>query len=130
MSNTISCKVDGLADLEDALLNKTVKKARGSMREALEFAGEFMRVCVALAVKHSQSGYLARHIVKKITLSGKNDAGTVSVGPSKDAYYAQFVEFGSIHNKPPEPFIRPAFESNKDKMLDAFARKLREALGL
>jgi HK97 gp10 family phage protein len=130
MPNTVTCKVEGLDDLEKSLLELKPKKARSAMREALEFAGEFMRLMIALAVQHSRSGYLAQHIVKKITLSTKNDAGTVSIGPSKDAYYAQFVEFGSIHNRPPEPFIRPAFEQNTDKMLDAFSKKLREALGL
>jgi HK97 gp10 family phage protein len=130
MPNLVSCTVTGLAELENAMLEQTPKKARSAMREALEFAGEFMRVSIALAVKSSRSGYLARHIVKKITLSTRNDAGTVSIGPSRDAYYAAFVEFGSIHNRPPEPFMRPAFESNKERMLDAFARKLKEALGL
>jgi HK97 gp10 family phage protein len=129
MANLVSCRVDGLAELEDALLNQTVKKARSSMRSALECAGEFMRLMVVLKAP-SRTGYLALHIVKKVTLSGRQDTGTVSIGPSREAFYAQFDEFGSIHNKPPQPFIRPAFEENKETWLDVFGRKLSEALGL
>lgn len=129
MPKFVTCKVEGLDELENGLLELEPKKARSAMREAMDFAGDFMRVSMALLAP-SASGFLARHIVSKITLSGKNDEATLSVGPSKEAYYGQFDEFGSIHNKPPQPFIRPAFEQNKDKWLDVFATKLRDALGL
>jgi HK97 gp10 family phage protein len=129
MPSFVSCKVEGLDELEDALLDLEPKKARAAMREAMDFAGTFMRVTMALLAP-SASGFLARHIVSKITLSAKKDEAELSVGPSREAYYGVFDEFGSIHNKPPQPFIRPAFEQNKEKWLDVFSSKLRDALGL
>ena len=129
MPNFVSVKVTGLAELENALLEQTPKKARAAVREALEFVGEFLRLQMVLRAP-SRSGFLASHIVKAIKLSAKNDEGTVQIGPSKEAYYAQFDEFGSIHNEPPHPFIRPAFEQNKDKAVDLIRQKIAEALGL
>lgn len=129
MAESVSCKIEGLDELEDALLNQTTKKARSGMREALQAVGDFLRLAMVLKVP-SRTGFLARHIISKITLSTKQDEGTVSVGPSKEAFYAQFVEFGSIHNRPPEPFMRPAYDENKEKAVDVFAQKLRNFLGL
>jgi len=122
-------RIEGLGQLEDALLNRTVRQARTAMRSALNASGNFMRVAIALKAP-SRTGFLARHIVTKTKLSVREDEGTVSVGPSRDAYYAQFLEFGSIHNKPPRPFIGPAFQANKEIMAEYFARKLREELQL
>lgn len=129
VSETVSVKIEGLKELEEALLDRSVKHARQGMRAGLESAGEFMRISQARRVP-SRSGFLARNIVKKIRLSTKLDEGDVSIGPSRSAYYGQFNEFGSIHNRPPEPFMRPAFEEDGETMVEYFARKLKEALGL
>lgn len=122
-------RIEGLSQLEDALLNKTVRQARSAMRSALGSAGDFMRISMARQAP-SRTGFLARNMVSKITLSTREDEGKVSVGPSREAFYAQFVEFGSIHNKPPNPFMSRAFEESKEVMAEYFARKLREELGI
>lgn len=46
---------------------------------------------------------------------------------SVEAYQAQFVEFGSIHNSP-NPFLRVAFESNNQEIIDAMAKVLTRQL--
>ena len=38
----------------------------------------------------------------------KNSTEYVEVGPNKDAFYAKFIEFGTIKQKA-KPFIEPAF---------------------
>ncbi len=129
MPPSISVKIDGLDELERALLDGLPKQARAAMRGSLADAGEFMRLAIVLKAP-SRTGFLARHIVTKTRTSVRDDEGDVSIGPSREAYYAQFVEFGSIHNRPARPFIRPAFEENKETWLDYFATKLRERLGL
>ncbi len=129
MARLIECKVEGLQGLERALTETTVKKARSALREAAEKAAEFMRVSLVLAAP-SLSGFLARHFVSKISLSARNDTVTASVGPSREAYYAQFVEFGSVHNEPPQPFIRQTFNNAGPKQLEVFIKTLKEALGL
>jgi HK97 gp10 family phage protein len=129
MPNAIECRVEGLEDIENRLLELTTKKARAGMREGLGDAGEFMRVSMALEAP-SASGATAREMQSKVTLSGKNDEGIVAVGPSKQTYWDQFVEFGSIHNRPPNPFIRRSFEKYGVKMLEVFTHKMKDILGL
>jgi HK97 gp10 family phage protein len=122
-------RIEGLQQLEYALLNKTVRQARAAMRSALSDSGNFMRIAIALKAP-SRTGFLARNMVTKTKLSTKEDEGTVSVGPSREAYYAQFLEFGSIHNQPPRPFISTIFNQNKEVMANYFAKRLREELEL
>jgi HK97 gp10 family phage protein len=44
--------------------------------------------------------------------------GTVEIliGPTKDAFYAHMIEFGTEHSGP-EPFMRPAWDGNKGQVL-------------
>jgi HK97 gp10 family phage protein len=129
MPSAVECRVEGLDEIENCLLELTTKKARAGMREGLGDAGEFMRVSMALEAP-SATGQTAREMQSKVTLSGKNDEGIVAVGPSKQTYWDQFVEFGSIHNRPPNPFIRRSFEKYGQKMLEVFTNKMRDILGL
>lgn len=46
---------------------------------------------------------------------------------SVEAYQAQFVEFGSIRQAP-NPFVRTAFESNNQEIIDAMAKVLNRQL--
>ena len=48
-------------------------------------------------------------------------AGTGKLG--KDAYYARFVEFGTV-KVPARPFMRPALENNTQAATDAIAARL------
>ena len=40
-------------------------------------------------------------------------------------FYAHMVEFGSVHNKPAEPFLVPALEERRDRIVGA----VEDALG-
>lgn len=42
----------------------------------------------------------------------------------KDAYYARFVEFGTVKS-PAQPFMRPALEENVQRATNAIADRLR-----
>lgn len=128
MPNAVECRIEGLDEIENALLELSTKKARAGMRDGLGESGEFMRVSMALEAP-SDSGHMARTMQSKVSLSTRNDEGTVSVGPSKDAYYAQFVEFGSIHNRP-NPFMRRTFDAAGQKMLEVFTNTMKKYLGL
>jgi HK97 gp10 family phage protein len=52
-------------------------------------------------------------------------AGTGKLG--KDAFYARFVEFGTV-KMPASPFIRPALENNVKTATDAIAKRLKQRL--
>ncbi|MFL6314803.1 MAG: HK97-gp10 family putative phage morphogenesis protein [Terriglobales bacterium] len=63
---------------------------------------------------------------QKLVMFGKS-------GPLKYPYHwahleARFYEFGSIH-QPARPFIAPAFEENRDRILNIFIDELNEQLG-
>ena len=52
-------------------------------------------------------------------------AGTGRLG--KDAFYARFVEFGTVH-APAQPFIGPGFDASKEQAAQAIARRLKQRL--
>jgi HK97 gp10 family phage protein len=128
MAKAVTVKVEGLKELEEALLNKAPKAVRKATRSVMRDAGKWMAAQIAAAAPH-RSGFLASHIVSKIKISTKQDEATVAVGPSKDAFYAQFEEFGSVHNKPPNPFIRRTFEKYSQAWLEFVVVKVRAVLG-
>ncbi|WP_374578299.1 HK97-gp10 family putative phage morphogenesis protein [Phenylobacterium sp.] len=48
--------------------------------------------------------------------AGSGSNVEVYVGPGK-LPHAHLVEFGSVNNEPPQPYMRPAFEERKEKAL-------------
>jgi HK97 gp10 family phage protein len=129
MGKTVTVKISGLKEIDDALLTMATKDARKATRTVLKEAGAWMAAQIA-AVAPRRSGFLATNIVSKVSISAKQDQATVSVGPSRDAYYAQFDEFGSVHNTPPQPFIRRTFEQSGEAWLNRVVSGLKSALGL
>jgi len=128
MPSVMTVKVEGLKQLEDALLEETPKQVRSQIRGALKYCGQWMAEKIA-ALAPVRTGFTARHIIYKIRMNSKKDEALLAVGPTRDAWYSTFSEFGSVHNKPPHPFIRPAFDMNADSWLELLTAKLKEALG-
>lgn len=56
--------------------------------------------------------------------SAAGNSAMVAIGPSRKAFYAHLVEFGSIHNPVPRPFMRPAWDSAKGSILNNLASEL------
>jgi len=44
-------------------------------------------------------------------------AATALASAMADGYYWRWIEFGSPHNRPPQPFIRPAWDGIKGSLL-------------
>ncbi len=127
MAGLVTCEIDGLDELEHELLVATPERARKGMRDGLGWFGDWMAGLIAAAAPRL-TGFLSLNIVKKVTISAKKDQGIVAIGPSKKAWYASLVEFGSKHNVPPNPFIRRTFEQNGLAGIDGFAEKVKESL--
>jgi HK97 gp10 family phage protein len=49
------------------------------------------------------------------------------VGPNKKAFYGMFVEYGTRRVKA-QPFLRPAFDENQDKIHEVITEKLGQAI--
>lgn len=133
MADGVTVKITGLEQLSQKMQEFPEKMLKKGVRTALRAGGEVLRQAISDAAPVSEDethvhppGFLKDHIGSKVTVSVKNDTGTILVGPVKKAFYAMFPEFGTKH-QPAKPFIRPAFEGNAQKALDAFVNKLREA---
>ena len=148
MSETI--RIEGLKELEKAF-REIAPLIKGNPLRAAARA-----MTVPLIEKAQELVYsnpetetdLALSIDKKLIPVSERDAATAKgdsievfeVGPrrrksstKKSGWYAHFVEFGIPSGKgaqPARPFMRPAFESTKQPMIDAFTGKLKKSLEL
>lgn len=73
-------------------------------------------------------GRLSRSIDAEVVKAEPRRAA-VHVGPNRNAFYGMFVELGTRHIAA-KPFLRPAFDMEKDKAVEAIADHLRTALAL
>lgn len=58
---------------------------------------------------------------------GTGKSVSVQVGPTQDAYYGMFQEFGTRHHAA-KPFMRPAWDSMKEGMAQSIADTLAEQI--
>jgi HK97 gp10 family phage protein len=109
-------------------------KARGVRLKILRVAAEPMRDRME---ELAPLGEVAPHVKDRIVVSAvrkiddpdfvepieiAEDAAAVAVGPSKAAWEAKFIEFGTApHGKhpgtPAQPFVRPGYEQTVDQAL-------------
>jgi HK97 gp10 family phage protein len=69
-----------------------------------------------------------RGIAIKVSVRGDELGGIAQVGPTrKGAFWSLFLEFGTSRQGK-FPFIRPAFETKKQAVLEEFIRKTKEEL--
>jgi len=72
-------------------------------------------------------GFTADHIGVTVQIHGDNLSGAARVGPVKKAFWAMFLEFGTSKMRA-LPFVRPSFDENKERAVNAFVDSLRETL--
>jgi len=77
--------------------------------------------------REREYGVIADHIVVKTTVDAGGFSGSAAVYPTKKAFWAKFLEFGTVKMRA-FPFIRPAFESRKQEVLDRFVEDVKEQL--
>jgi len=75
-------------------------------------------------------GYAKRHIKIASFVSRDKTGAKVIVGPDKDAFYAsQFLEYGfPSRGYPKQAWLKPAFESNRGRMLQLMISKMGKRL--
>jgi HK97 gp10 family phage protein len=59
----------------------------------------------------------------------KEGAKVIEVGPGRESFYAQFLEFGTSKMSP-KPFVEPSVVESRNRVLRAMAEKLRQGIGL
>lgn len=132
-------RVHGLKELGESMRGLSEDVRRKVARAATNAAAQVVRkAAVGNIVKSPsvQTGNLKRNVItKRIPETSLTSEHIVTVRQGRvtkkqkerglrDAYYARFVEFGTV-KMPAEPFLRPAFDSNKMKAVNAMADRLR-----
>lgn len=142
MPGTISAKVEGLQKLGESMRLLATKEARGI---AVGMTGVGARVIKRAAVRNieaspsvetgslrdavivkkvpkSEAQYTSEHVV---TVRGRGKPANKKGQKIARAPHAHLVEFGTVH-MPAEPFLRPAFDSEKMNAVNAMADKGRQ----
>jgi HK97 gp10 family phage protein len=148
MPDGVSVTVKGAAELEDRLARLPIIAAKAIVKIALVAAGKIFldemksRVRRGFHVFKSgkgkykgqrikgrsrEYGVLSRAIGTQVVVASDGLGGMVKVGPRKKAFWALFLEFGAA-GRAAYPFIRPAFETKKQAVLDQFLDTCREEL--
>ena len=129
----VTVQVEGLAELNATLKDLGDKVAKQFIKKAGKEAGDLFVAeakqrapVMAKPTRQRQPGTLRDSIIAKVSLTKKNGL-FVKVGPKKEVYWGRFVEFGTSKMKP-HPFMRPAWDGEKNAALDKFADSLRQQI--
>ena len=136
----ITCKIEGLAELQGKLAALPVKLAKRVLRPALQDAGAIIQQAIGVAAPRA-SGHLTTNIVSEVVVH--NDlVAEVKIGPDQSAFYGIYAELGtSPHTEtskdgktwthpgePARPFMRPAFASSVDDYTNALITNIKDGL--
>jgi HK97 gp10 family phage protein len=138
----VDVKVEGLPELEKALNDLGPSLAKKAMVEASKAGGKTFADAakqkaprMTKATKHRQPGELADSIVVTTKTNARTGATKAKVGPARPkggnkqepGAWGLMEEFGSVHNRP-QPYLRPAFDENAEKIIQDFASVLHDAI--
>ena len=159
MSDGISISVEGLSELQAKLDQLSTKQADTAIRNALKAGAEIERAAISerAPIKDTTGGSLpdgalANDIVIRVKRSAAGFLYAV-VGPDTyTAFVARMVEYGhrlvrggrsrllangktkgpgtQVGTVPAYPFIRPAFESTQQEVLDVMCQTLADEISL
>lgn len=126
MADGMDIQVEGLPELKRQFSALSDKMQRSALRSSLREASKPM-LQEAQARVPVRTGHLKRSL--GIASSGRKTNVQALIGPRKKfrAFYAHIVELGSSKMRA-RPFLRPAFDASKDKVIKAFAGALGEKI--
>ena len=136
--NVVEVKLTGWRELQEKLETLPEKAARRTLKTAATNAARIWRDEMKRTVlrgwhrwrkkdhRAPEFGFLSRNIVTRGRATRDLEA-YVEVGPRKLGFWARYLEFGT-KKMGAKPFIRPAFESRKQDVLEEFKKQLKEGL--
>jgi HK97 gp10 family phage protein len=120
------------ADMAGKIARQATAAAAGVVRKAAKANApvDSGNLKAAIVMKRKRSTNLTEEYNVAVRAGKKSDvknakAGTGKLG--KDAYYARFVEFGTVKT-PPNPFLAPALSDNVQQATDAMKKRLEDRL--
>lgn len=109
-------------------LGKNVEKVK---KKALSKGAEVLKA--EISQNAVRSGTHAKHMADNIEISdiavGSDGSEYLLVGPTKDYFYGQFLEFGTVKMRA-RPFMEPALLSKKQEVLEKIAEEIRSELNV
>lgn len=136
---TATVNVKGLKEAQARLTNMAPNTARSTLRKAVRDGGRLLRDAVKASAPRGKTGQLAKSIAEREgSAENKFEARSVVFASRKKSpggYYAHLVEYGHRTRKtsgtygqqefvPARPFMRPAFASNEQKIVDKIGSSL------
>lgn len=134
----MSSALEGVAELTAKLTDLGVKLAakelKGSVKAALKVALLAARASIPIGTEPHLTyrgrlvapGFAARSLTIKTKLDKRAGSAVALLGVTQEAFYAlQFVELGTA-KMPARPWLRPAFASSEDAMLQGLADEMRK----
>ncbi len=112
-------EVTGLKELDRKLKQLEPKLAKKALRKAVSAAAEPIRK-EARRLAPRRTGFLRRNIIKSVKRRGS--IVLAKIGTSEDAFYGLFVETQK------KPFLRPAFDTQKNRAVAVVREKLGSVL--
>lgn len=110
--------------LDLAVQRKVLTKSVKSGAELIRAAASRNVILQGLVL----TGTLAEREVISVATSQSNAFYVLArIGPSRDAFYGRFPEFGTIYESE-KPFLEPAFEETKDAALAECSRIFKEVV--
>lgn len=138
-----SFRIDGLRDLQKAMNTLSADMAGKIARQATAAGAGVVRKAARQNAPKDTGNLQAAVVMKRVRNTPLTDEYIVSVRQGKtsdvkraktgkgalgrDAFYARFVEFGTVKT-PPQPFMGPALRDNITPATEAMKTRLRARL--
>ncbi|MDC7762475.1 HK97 gp10 family phage protein [Priestia aryabhattai] len=118
-------KSTGLAEFQ-AKLRKlaSIEQNEAIAEKALRTGAEILRA--EIERRAPRSTYKGKHLADHVIISNIVN-GKIKVGFHKDFFYARFLEWGTS-KMPAQPFIEPAFNAVKGRVINAMVKVYRREL--
>jgi HK97 gp10 family phage protein len=127
MADKVGCEIHGLDGVEDALCNAPKKMAVKYARNVSKAGGNILKEAIANAAP-VDTGFLSEHIgIQSKATGGDEGSLTTHVGPTSQAFYGVFEEFGA-NGRPGLHFMEHAAERVQDEVVDAFVNECNDRL--
>lgn len=140
MASSVTVKVDGLRELGERMkglseqMNNRIARAataagavvirNAAQQKAPVDTGNLKKNIIVKRLPKGESSLTSEHIVT--VRQGKLTAKQKDKG-LQDAYYGKFVEYGTA-KMPARPYLRPAYDQNKEKAVQAIKDRIEKRL--
>ena len=120
---TASFKFAGAKELEKALQDLGKATAKNTTRRALKKSAQIVADEAQILVPVDQGELMDSIKVSPKAKRNRTAKGEVEMFVGPTVYYGHFVEFGTVKQSA-QPFMRPAWEANKQVVLDDLGENL------